>query len=129
MTKRQLLLAVSLATVIQGCSSTSNETSTSSEHITITSAEKELANVIKDLSCDASYQCKVLPLGERSCGGPSRFVIYSTKNNSQERIEQLGTEITSFEKAYNKKDGHVESCRSTIQPQTLCLNQQCEQIH
>lgn len=129
MTKSRMILALLLITSVQGCSSKITEVSSSNTQVTITSVEKELASVTTDLSCDASFQCKVLPLGERSCGGPSRFIIYSVKNNKQERVEQLGSEITNFENTYNQTEGSVESCRSTIQPQTLCINKKCEQIN
>lgn len=95
---------------------------------TISDAESTLANVISDKSCDATYQCRVIGFGERACGGPSRFAIYSIKNSKQEDVEFLANEITQFEKVYNESSKAFSTCEHNPSPQTLCIANTCELI-
>ncbi|KPV96899.1 hypothetical protein AN214_01360 [Pseudoalteromonas sp. P1-9] len=117
---------VALSTLLFGCQS--NDFKREGEISTITDAETKLQKTIEDKSCDASYQCRVISYGERACGGPSRFDIYSIKTSKQEDIEFLATEITSFEQAYNQKNEAFSTCEHNPAPQTLCLNKKCEVI-
>lgn len=122
---------VSLAILVAtGCQSTApTETKALNQPFsTMLSAEKKLEKLIVDKSCDASYQCKVLPLGERACGGPSYFKIYSTKTADQEQVEFVASEITSFEQMYNETNNAFSTCQNAIAPQTLCISSTCEVV-
>ncbi|MFY8352623.1 hypothetical protein AAEU29_18920 [Pseudoalteromonas sp. SSM20] len=95
---------------------------------TISDAESKLNLLINDKSCNATFQCRVIAYGERACGGPSKFDIYSIKNTKQEEVEFIANEITQFEKAYNKSSQHLSTCEHNTSPQTLCINKVCELV-
>lgn len=117
---------VLLGLVLTGCQSNSTKHSESTK--TIVDAENKLALLIKDKSCDATFQCRVIAYGERGCGGPSRFDIYSIKMSKQEEVEYLTNEITLFEKSYNQHNNTFSTCEHTIPPQTLCIAKSCQLI-
>ncbi len=118
---------------LAGCQTSAPQNKSNGEKIriefeSITQAQDSLTTIISDKSCDASYQCKVLHLGERACGGASHFEIYSTKTANQEEVEHIATQITDFEKRYNQKENSIDTCQHTITPQTLCIKSTCEQV-
>lgn len=113
--------------LLAGCQLSQSSTQIRSIN-TINDAETTLAKVIADKSCDATYQCRVIAYGERACGGPSRFDIYSIKNSKQEEVEFLANEITQFEKAYNENAPEFSTCEHNPSPQSLCIANTCELI-
>jgi len=81
--------------------------------------------MVSNNSCTASFQCKVLEVGARACGGPSKYAVYSTLNTSQEEAEQLAQQITKQEKIQNKAQG-LTDCSPVLEVQSLCINHQCQ---
>ena len=108
--------------VLVGCQSTNQD---SLPLKTINDAEERLEQAISDKNCDASFQCRVISYGERACGGPSRFDVYSIKISKQEEVEQYANEITSFERAFNQLNPSLSTCEHNLKPQTLCINNSC----
>jgi len=69
----------------------------------------------------------VLEVGERACGGPSRYVVYSTLNTAQEKAEQLAEQITAVERSSGQALT-VNDCSPVLPVQSLCISQQCQAI-
>lgn len=123
-----LKLSTSIAicfALLVGCSSTS--TTESSGNANLDKLNSELNAIAENNSCNASFQCKVAAVGARACGGPSRYVVYSTLNNSQEQVQMLVAQITDVEQKVAEQGG-INDCSPVIPVQTLCLQQQCQVI-
>ena len=86
----------------------------------IQAAHTQLKTLTEDLSCDTSAQCKVLPLGSRACGGPSSYLVFSTKNNDSQKVEQAAKHITTLESQFNAQTGMVSICQHLTAPATQC---------
>ena len=67
----------------------------------------------------------MLEVGQRACGGPSRYVVYSTLQTPQEKAEQLARQITAQETAENKANG-LSDCLPILPIQALCIAQRCQ---
>lgn len=116
-TKLPVLFGVIL---LSACSTTSLTGTTSS------SAEK-LNSYIADKSCDATFQCKVIPVGERlACGGPSQYLIYSTKMSDEDKVLELAEQVTAQEKASNNLLAPSDICQQVLPIQSLCVSNTCE---
>ncbi|MBE0366708.1 hypothetical protein PAUR_a3769 [Pseudoalteromonas aurantia 208] len=86
-----------------------------------------LTTLIADKSCDASFQCKVLSIGERpACGGPSQYLIYSNKSLNEDLVEQTAAQVTKQEQMSNKQQTSVDVCKQVLPIQSLCINKKCE---
>ncbi|WP_247682591.1 hypothetical protein [Pseudoalteromonas sp. MMG013] len=86
-----------------------------------------LTTLIADKSCDASFQCKVLSIGERpACGGPSEYLIYSNKSLNEDLVEKMAAQITKQEQMSNKQQASVDVCKQVLPIQSLCINKKCE---
>ncbi|ATC80672.1 MULTISPECIES: hypothetical protein [Pseudoalteromonas] len=115
-------VATSAMLLLSGCASTSSSTE---QNQNLSDLNYDLNNIVSDNSCTASFQCKVLEVGARACGGPSKYVVYSTLNTSQEHAEEVAQKITQQQKAQNKAQG-LTDCSPVLEVQTLCINQQCQ---
>ena len=122
--KLSILSIASSILLLSGCASTvtSNEQSKN-----LSDLNYDLNNMVSNNSCTASFQCKVLEVGARACGGPSKYAVYSTLNTPQEQAESIAQQITEQEKNQNEQQS-LTDCLPVIEVQSLCINQQCQSI-
>ncbi|WP_105166570.1 hypothetical protein [Pseudoalteromonas sp. T1lg23B] len=86
-----------------------------------------LADLTADKSCDASYQCKVLEVGERlSCEGPSQYMIYSIKKTDEQKIAEVAALITEQEHQENLLKAPQSSCQQVLPVIPLCIKKSCQ---
>ena len=121
--KLSIISIASSFLLLSGCASTA--TSGNEQSKTLSDLNYDLNNMVSNNSCTASFQCKVLEVGARACGGPSTYAVYSTLNTSQEEAEQLAQQITKQEEIQNKAQG-LTDCSPVLEVQSLCINKQCQ---
>ncbi|RJE77357.1 hypothetical protein BGP78_08385 [Pseudoalteromonas sp. MSK9-3] len=107
--------------LLGGCISTPMLTSSNN------TPTQSLSELIEDTSCSASFQCKVLSVGERAaCGGPSQYLVYSNKSVDEEQVEKLAEQVTVKERIINQEQAQVDVCKQVLPIQALCINNQCK---
>ena len=94
----------------------------------IKSAKSELNSLVSNSPCDTNSQCKVTPVGKRACGGPSSFVVYSTKTANETDILELSKVITSLESTYNAQNEMMSTCQHLAAPTTQCIENKCVKL-
>ncbi|MBD1582736.1 hypothetical protein [Pseudoalteromonas sp. S16_S37] len=123
--KQQLsfILIVLFGSLLSGCHITWTTTPS-----TVTKSNYEiLDDLIADKTCDASYQCKVLAVGKRpSCEGPSQYLIYSTKQVNDRKLNEIANKITEQERSNDDKTSLQETCKPVLPITPLCIRQQCQ---
>jgi hypothetical protein len=77
------------------------------------------------LSCQESVDCQVVPVGQRPCGGPSRYVIASTRSEGFAQIVSLAGQITKQEDELNRRENRVGTCEFHIPPEVACIASRC----
>jgi outer membrane murein-binding lipoprotein Lpp len=107
--------------LLSGCASTTSN----DQQASLATLNSQLNDIVSNNSCTASFQCKVLEVGARACGGPSKYVVYSTLNSPQERAEQIAQQITKKQQAQNSIEG-LTDCLPVLEVQSLCIDQQCQ---
>ncbi len=94
----------------------------------IKTAKAELNTLITDKQCDTSTQCRISAVGSRACGGPSSFVVYSTKSASEKQVAALSDKITKLESNYNSQKGMMSICQHLTTPSTQCVENKCVKL-
>ncbi len=123
--KRLFITTSVLASItLTGCETTPTGSSVSAD---LRDLNTQLSDIVSNNSCTASFQCKVLEVGERACGGPSRYAIYSTLNTPQEKAEKLAEQITLAERSTQASQS-INDCSPVLPVQSLCLSRQCQAI-
>ncbi|AZZ96595.1 hypothetical protein [Pseudoalteromonas sp. R3] len=121
--KYQCLALFLLTGLLTGCSSTQSTRATDNDD------NQALSELVADKGCDASFQCKVIGVGERqTCGGPSQYVVYSVRNVEESQVEQRALAITRQEQALNQQTPPSDVCKQVLPIQALCINSQCQAI-
>jgi len=51
--------------------------------------QAEIERLIGDAWCDHDSQCRTLPIGHKACGGPERWLPWSTKVTDETKLREL----------------------------------------
>ncbi|ASM48344.1 hypothetical protein PESP_a0051 [Pseudoalteromonas espejiana DSM 9414] len=94
----------------------------------IKSVKAELNSLVANNQCDTNEQCKVTPVGSRACGGPSSFVVYSTKTANDADVLTLSKKITALESNYNAQNEMMSICQHLTTPSTQCVENKCVKL-
>lgn len=70
--------------------------------------------------CTADSQCRTLPVGARACGGPSRYLVWSTLVNREAELQALAAQVTAQEQARNAASGRMSTCQVLVDPGARC---------
>lgn len=75
--------------------------------------------------CIGDGECEELPLGEHKCGGPSRYIVYSTNNSNAAIIKKLAADYTAAEKGLNQIEMSSVTCGNVRTPDPKCVKNKC----
>jgi hypothetical protein len=76
-------------------------------------------------SCTEDSQCRSLPIGQRACGGPERYLAYSTARGSEAELQALGAIYQAERRKANNEAGRVSDCRVVPDPGAVCRAGAC----
>ena len=63
-----------------------------------------------DAACDTASQCHSIAIGNKACGGPERYMAWSSKANDGTRLRALVAEHAAARKADDAKSGMARFC-------------------
>lgn len=86
----------------------------------------ELRAIGRAAACSSDQQCKTLPVGAKSCGGPESYMAYSTASVSTERAASLAARYRKEREAENQASGLVSDCRFLMDPGAQCRAGTCQ---
>lgn len=69
--------------------------------------------------------CKLLAIGAKPCGGPERFVLYSSEQTDEAQLKALGQRYTELVKQRNLEEGLVSDCSVITPPQVALIDGIC----
>ncbi|MGH8542103.1 MAG: hypothetical protein ACREX3_00310 [Gammaproteobacteria bacterium] len=75
--------------------------------------------------CDRVDQCRAMPLGAKPCGGPWRYVVYSTLTTDSAVLASAAAEYTALEAEQNRRTGAASDCRFVAAPSLSCSHGYC----
>ena len=79
-----------------------------------------------NLACAGDGNCESMPMGERPCGGPSSYLIFSNTNMYAVELHKLVDKYTELEKRINNGSSNiVSSCQSLPEPDPRCEKDKC----
>ncbi|KQZ43781.1 hypothetical protein [Duganella sp. Root1480D1] len=86
----------------------------------------ELRAIGRELACTTSQQCKTVPVGAKSCGGPESYLAYSTARTSTEKANALAERYRKEREAENQASGLASDCRFLMDPGAQCRAGSCQ---
>ncbi|MCJ8317705.1 hypothetical protein [Idiomarina sp.] len=81
--------------------------------------ELEVRRMVKTPAADNPEQCKIVEMGQKPCGGPERYLLYSEKTmNADERevfLEKL-KQYNELSRRFSEKSEMVSDCKVLPKP-------------
>jgi hypothetical protein len=76
--------------------------------------------LVGSAACTESTQCKTVPLGARSCGGPEGYLAYSTAVTASAQLQALAARHAEQRRAAAASSGMLSSCQILPDPGAQC---------
>lgn len=119
LTKAFLLLIVSCF-----CNVTSAESSTAQDELI--TLEERIDKLIGIPKAKDVKSCIALPLGNKPCGGPRRYVVFSKETTDEAQLRKLLDEYSIADKTVNKEEGLISTCDMAPEPIVTLENGVCK---
>jgi hypothetical protein len=88
-------------------------------------AWRQLQAEIGAARCDAPSQCKTLAVGDKACGGPERYVAFSSTASDPGRLARLAVQYTDASRRDNEREGLMSTCNIVPDPGATCQAGRC----
>jgi hypothetical protein len=76
-------------------------------------------------ACDTDAQCHTIGIGHKACGGPERYLAWSSKNSDGTRLRALVAEHAAARGAEDTKKGMMSTCSVVQDPGAACSAGHC----
>jgi len=86
---------------------------------------QELGRLIGDAGCDNTAQCRSIAIGAKACGGPSRFLAWSTRSTDEAALKTLVAKQATSQSEESRRSGVVSDCAVVTDPGASCQAGRC----
>jgi hypothetical protein len=86
---------------------------------------KELERAIGDAACDHDSQCRTIAVGHKACGGPERWVAWSTKVTDEAKLRALFAPRGAADLPPPERPGLRSNCAIVPDPGAVCVDGRC----
>ena len=76
-------------------------------------------------ACDTDEQCHTIGVGHKACGGPERYLAWSSKHSDGTRLRALVAEHAAARRAEDAKNGMMSTCSVVQDPGATCSAGHC----
>lgn len=128
---KNLLFAFSSFLVLfTSCNSNNDDTPTYEAELSeLMSMQAAIESLINTSICDDTYECKYIAFGNKPCGGPMSYLIYSTSIDV-EKLESMVENFNMQHTLFNQKWSIVSDCALVTPPTSVnCENNTCVAVY
>ena len=118
-----LLIAAFIFLGISACAAETSKTALPDDPAAL---EQHIEEMAADLSCDQSAQCRSLPIGQKACGGPREYMMYSAKTTIEGDIIAAAERLQKLEDQANRENNMMSNCMMVLPPEPICRQGVCQ---
>lgn len=86
----------------------------------------QITTEIGDAACSSAAQCRSLAIGAKSCGGPERYLAWSTQRSDGAKLARLAETLRQQREAENARSGMMSNCQFIPDPGAQCVAGHCQ---
>lgn len=87
----------------------------------IAKTKKEIDQLVATSGkCTEDRDCVALPIGEKPCGGPERYIVYSKRSPKSSEISKLAAAYLTHRKTENSSSIDMSDCQFITAPKIEC---------
>lgn len=90
-----------------------------------TALATQLQQAIGDAACSTDAQCHTIAWGTKACGGPERWVAWSSMKSDAGTVQQLAERYGAARRADHLRTGGMSTCSIVADPGARCVAQHC----
>ncbi|HLV14489.1 MAG TPA: hypothetical protein VKY41_04865 [Xanthomarina sp.] len=115
---------------ISNCSNADDKQNTCTEKQALLNEKRARIRSFAEASiCNETYECRFIAFGNKPCGGPWEYLVYTTSIDTLE-FENLVSNFNILEAKYNQECGAISDCMMVMPPSGLeCENNKCIPIY
>ncbi|MDI3295322.1 hypothetical protein [Janthinobacterium tructae] len=76
-------------------------------------------------ACDSTQQCHTLAIGAKACGGPERYLAWSSKDYDGKKLKALAQAQAEASRKQQQADGMMSTCAIVTDPGATCEAGRC----
>ncbi|RZS57918.1 hypothetical protein [Sphaerotilus mobilis] len=118
-------LALTLACVLGACAS---PPVLGADH-SAAALQQRIEQAIGSPSCQQDSDCRTLPIGQKSCGGPEAYLPWSVKTVTsparQQALADLARQHAQVREAEHRASGRMSTCNVLPDPGATCQARRC----
>jgi hypothetical protein len=84
------------------------------------SAGATVETLVGDAACDSDAQCRTIGVGAKACGGPQRFIAWSTSRTDGDALRIAAEREAKLERAKAQASGLMSNCAVVQDPGAYC---------
>lgn len=115
------------ALFLLGCSEKKESAEAPAGDTAMRNTLKSIEQTIR-LGCDDDAQCRSIAFGAKPCGGPWKYLLYSTKETDVDTLRKQVETYNEQNRRYNEQSGIVSDCMLATPPKTACLEGMCRAV-
>jgi hypothetical protein len=79
-----------------------------------------LESLIGDAACDSDSQCHTIGVGAKACGGPERFLAWSSLRTDGAELQAVAVRAAGVDRAGAHVPGKMSNCALVTDPGAYC---------
>lgn len=123
---KTILKLFALFLVLQSfqCTDT-NDTSNLITSEQLENTELEIKNYINSFGCSESVGCNYIAFGDKPCGGPWKYLVFSNSVNLT-KLQEMVANYNEMNRLYNIQTNAISDCMAVMPPtEVKCVNGVC----
>jgi len=119
---------VGLAALASSCATSFGQTSTPPPPPSTPSVDESWQAVerqVGDAQCDVDSQCRTVPVGNKPCGGPERWLAWSAVVSDEAELHRSIDQYTFAQARLQRARGLVSNCAIVPDPGATCRAGHC----
>lgn len=90
--------------------------------------EAEIDSLIGDAACKKSEDCRAIAFGDKPCGGPWSYKVYSVTSVDTLKVARLVDDYNKFNRVLNERYGWMSDCMVVSEPRVGNIDGRCARI-
>ena len=86
---------------------------------------QRMQRLTADKNCQETAECKLLPVGNKACGGPEQYLLYSSQQTDEKLLAITNDRYSKLKKQQQQRLGMYTTCQMVIEPVAQCRQRQC----
>jgi hypothetical protein len=78
-----------------------------------------------DTGCDSDSQCHSLGVGAKACGGPERYLAWSSRQSDGAALKALAEQHSAARRADDAREHMMSTCSLISDPGAVCRANRC----